>query len=662
MAKSRVDMLREFKASKQGDAAAPLTPRARRARDRKLQIEDAPASGAVKRKLAIAAPAKKTAPAPKRPATASTKAKRASARAPPVRARPATASVKPASVKPATAKPASLPSSMKELRTFALQLQQDIIARDLAAAKGAAVTAALTQAESRIGALEDDLATKAAEHEDAEASGAVAREALTARESEVAMLTKALAEEKAAAEQLKQAHDAELAARDEQLRASAEELAGAKHAEGAALGQLSQRDAMLATAGRTLRSRDETIATLQARVATVEEQLRGAEVLRRKLHNEVQELKGNIRVFTRVRPNKQPAAEGEASPEGAAIVQPAMPEPGTLCTALNLAGEARTAVDGTAGKAKTYSFAFDRVLGQQSSQEQAFEDVSDLVQSSLDGYNVCVFAYGQTGSGKTYTMEGPEETEPAAGGGIAPSAGVVTRSVHQVFSSIEEMRPLGWEFEVKAEFLEIYNETIRDLLSTKASAAAVSHEIKAVRNADGELSVEVPGLTSVVVSSATDIAPLLARAARQRRTAATNCNARSSRSHSVFRLAVSGRHAESGEERTSRINLIDLAGSERLAVSGATGDRLKEAQNINKSLSTLGDVIVSLANKDKHVPYRNSKLTRLLQDSLAGHSKVLMLACVAPGEVHRSETLCSLRFAAKVNACEIGTAKKNSAH
>ena len=143
-------------------------------------------------------------------------------------------------------------------------------------------------------------------------------------------------------------------------------------------------------------------------------------------------------------------------------------------------------------------------------------------------------------------------------------------------------------------------------------------------------------------------------------------NATSSRAHTLFTLIMTqtkvDKQAGKAMDKVSKISLVDLAGSERASGTGATGDRLKEGAAINKSLSTLGDVIVSLANKDKHVPYRNSKLTRLLQDSLAGHSKVLMLACVAPGELHRAETLCSLRFAAKVNACEIGTAKKNSSH
>ena len=649
-------MLREFKASKQG-TAAPLTPRAARALTRKANIVDKE-NNALKRKLCNVTTAKKSAPAEKRPATAKSKLSKATKATAPC-ARPATASAMPAAVKPARA--ATLPSSMKDLRAFALKLQKEITLRDEAAAKGAAVTANLKTAESRVAALEQLLDAKTSEHDDGEAHAAVVRETLSAREGEISVLTKELASEKTAMTELRAAHAAELDARDAQQRTSAEQLASARRAETAALGQLGDRDAMLAEAGRTLRSRDETIAAQIAHIKSVEQQLRNAEALRRKLHNEVQELKGNIRVFTRVRPNSPAPTEGEASAEGCSVVKPTEPEPGTLCTALSLVGEARTAVDGTAGKAKTYAFTFDRVLGPSSSQEAMFEDVSDLVQSSLDGYNVCVFAYGQTGSGKTFTMEGPETPTAAPGGGIAPSAGIVTRSVHQVFTSIEQMKPLGWEFHVRAEFLEIYNESINDLLSSKSSSGT-GHEIKAVRNADGELDVEVVGLTSVAVGSTADIAPLLAKAAKKRRTAATNCNSRSSRSHSVFRLAVCGRHAESGTETNSRINLIDLAGSERLAVSGATGDRLKEAQNINKSLSTLGDVIVSLANKDKHVPYRNSKLTRLLQDSLGGHSKVLMLACVAPGEVHRSETLCSLRFAAKVNACEIGTAKKNSSH
>ena len=138
------------------------------------------------------------------------------------------------------------------------------------------------------------------------------------------------------------------------------------------------------------------------------------------------------------------------------------------------------------------------------------------------------------------------------------------------------------------------------------------------------------------------------------------CNAASSRSHSVFQLTVNATNAKLGQTRRGNLVLIDLAGSERIDQSGVTGEQLKEAQAINKSLSALGNVIVALSNKQKHIPFRDSKLTYLLQNCLSGDSKCLMLVNVSPASQYQGETLCSLRFAQKVNACEVGVAKRNA--
>jgi kinesin family protein C1 len=204
-------------------------------------------------------------------------------------------------------------------------------------------------------------------------------------------------------------------------------------------------------------------------------------------------------------------------------------------------------------------------------------------------------------------------------------------------------------------YLEIYNENIRDLLVQGNEADSCKHDIKHSR--DGNTTVTE--LTTVTVSEPSQVFELIQKARKQRSVGETQCNERSSRSHSVFMMKLLGENVVTGEKSEGHLNLIDLAGSERLSSSGSTGDRLKETQHINKSLSSLGDVIFALAsNKDGHIPYRNSRLTYLLQNSLGGNSKTLMFVNVSPLASHAQETLCSLRFATKVNRCQIGTAKQ----
>ena len=194
------------------------------------------------------------------------------------------------------------------------------------------------------------------------------------------------------------------------------------------------------------------------------------------------------------------------------------------------------------------------------------------------------------------------------------------------------------------------------MTTTPATSEDAKLEIRHLPNSTRTI---VTDLTVVPVESPEAVLSLLKRAGHNRAVAETLCNDRSSRSHSVFMLKIAGTNPATGESIEGLLNLIDLAGSERLSQSGSTGDRLKETQAINKSLSSLGDVISSLANKDSHVPYRNSKLTYLLQHSLGGNSKTLMFVNVSPALNNFNETLCSLRFATKVNSCQIGTARRN---
>ncbi|KZP14532.1 kinesin-domain-containing protein [Athelia psychrophila] len=380
----------------------------------------------------------------------------------------------------------------------------------------------------------------------------------------------------------------------------------------------------------------------ERRIAELEAEAREAEGVRRKLHNMVQELKGNIRVFCRVRP-VLPSDEEDGTQ--ADMVFPDRRDHKEIV--LSASSESAMGQE----RKEVYNFGFDRVFEPHSTQADVFEEISQLAHSCTDGYNVCIFAYGQTGSGKSFTMEG---------GNTESSMGMIPRAVEQVFRVAEELKSKGWEYTMEGQFLEIYNETINDLLG-KHEFDKKKHEIK---HDPKTLRTSVTDATVLPLSSPAHVRALLALAQGRRSVAATLMNERSSRSHSVFTLRITGANCATGERCAGSLNLVDLAGSERLEKSGAGSDkdRLRETQNINKSLSALGDVIAALGEKgekgDKHIPYRNSKLTYLLQNSLSGNSKTLMVLNLSPLAAHLNESLTSLRFATKVNTTTIGTAKK----
>ncbi|KAM8795955.1 LOW QUALITY PROTEIN: kinesin-like protein KIFC1 [Eudromia elegans] len=379
------------------------------------------------------------------------------------------------------------------------------------------------------------------------------------------------------------------------------------------------------------------------------ERLHALELERRRLHNDVQELKGNIRVFCRVRL----LLEAERPGPGHLRFSPHDPRAITLYRTK----EPRTA--GERGEVR-YDFTFDRVYPPGASQGDVFEEVALLVQSALDGYHVCIFAYGQTGSDKTYTMEGPP-------GGPPKMRGLIPCAVRRLFESTRNLAQHGWQYRFTASFLEIY-ESLRDLLAAAATggpgagtadggtaggtAGVPELEIRRVSAASEEL--HVPNLRRVPVTTEEEVLALLQAAQGQRAVARTALNARSSRGHSVFQLRVEGAHAARGTRCTSMLSLVDLAGSERLQCSLATGERLRKAQSINASLSALA-LVIALANKEPHVPYHNSKLTYLLQNSLGGSAKMLMFVNISPLEEDFGELLNSLRFASQVNECIGGT-------
>ncbi|XP_028781901.1 kinesin-like protein KIN-14I [Neltuma alba] len=300
----------------------------------------------------------------------------------------------------------------------------------------------------------------------------------------------------------------------------------------------------------------------------------------RKLYNQVQDLKGSIRVYCRVRPFLPGQSSYMSTVESM--------EEGTIT--INIPSRN--------GKGRK-TFNFNKIFGPSTTQAEVFSDMQPLVRSVLDGYNVCIFAYGQTGSGKTYTMTGPKEI-------TEKSQGVNYRALSDLFH-IAYQRKDTFRYDVAVQMIEIYNEQVRDLLVTDGTNRRL--EIRS----SSHKGLSVPDASLVPVSSTLDVIDLMSLGQRNRAVGATALNDRSSRSHSCLTVHVQGRDLTSGAILRGCMHLVDLAaGSERVDKSEATGDRLKEAQHINKSLSALGDVIASLAQKNPHVPYRNSKLTQLL--------------------------------------------------
>ncbi|XP_039624903.1 kinesin-like protein KIFC1 [Polypterus senegalus] len=403
---------------------------------------------------------------------------------------------------------------------------------------------------------------------------------------------------------------------------------------------LRSKTAELLEKGEQLETAKQEIVSLKSMLSEVSEKLHKGEMDRRKLHNQILELKGNIRVFCRVRPLL-------SSDHADKIEHVQFPNNDEKSILLARTEESHIGRDGK--DQLKYNFSFDRVFPPYSSQQEVFEEISLLVQSALDGYNVCIFAYGQTGSGKTYTMEGPDQLQD-------DTMGMIPRAVHQVFNSAEELKDQGWTYKFTASFLEIYNETIRDLLVNK-TAKKMEHEIK--RPASNSTAIYVSNLKYLNVETVEEVLSLIKVAKQNRATARTMMNDQSSRSHSVFQLKIEGVNEVRNITCNSTLSLIDLAGSERIDKSQSQGDRLKETKAINCSLSNLGSVFIALANKENFVPYRNSKLTFLLQNCLGGNSKTLMFVNISPENDSFGESLNSLRFASKVNECVIGTAVAN---
>ncbi|EME46421.1 hypothetical protein DOTSEDRAFT_148636 [Dothistroma septosporum NZE10] len=276
------------------------------------------------------------------------------------------------------------------------------------------------------------------------------------------------------------------------------------------------------------------------------------------------------------------------------------------------------------------AFTFDRIFPTNTPQQNVFDySIRSTVDDVLAGYNGTVFAYGQTGSGKTFTMMGAD----IADGNLK---GIIPRIVEQIFSRIMSSDG-SIEFTVKVSYMEIYMEKIRDLLVPQNDNLPV-HE-------DKQRGVYVKGLGEFYVGSVEEVYHVLERGGQARAVASTNMNQESSRSHSIFVIEVTQKNVETGSARSGRLFLVDLAGSEKVGKTGASGQTLEEAKKINKSLSALGMVINALSDgKSSHIPYRDSKLTRILQESLGGNSRTTLIINCSPASYNTDETISTLRF------------------
>lgn len=280
-------------------------------------------------------------------------------------------------------------------------------------------------------------------------------------------------------------------------------------------------------------------------------------------------------------------------------------------------------------KTDSQKFTFDRVFEMKTTQEEVYNYAAKpVILQVIEGYNGTIFAYGQTSAGKTHTMEGPDYNDKE-------KRGIIPRMIDTLFETIYSANQ-NIEFTVQVSMLEIYNEKIRDLLDPTRLDLKVHESNKGVY---------VGNASDYYVSSPDDIFNLLKIGTTNRSVGATNMNKFSSRSHSIFVITISQRNLETLSRKSGRLYLVDLAGSEKIQKTGAEGTRLDEAKNINKSLFTLGSVINALTDgKSTHVPYRDSQLTRILQEALGGNSKTALILNCSPAKYNEEETVSTLRF------------------
>uniref|UniRef100_A0A0E0G752 Kinesin-like calmodulin-binding protein n=1 Tax=Oryza nivara TaxID=4536 RepID=A0A0E0G752_ORYNI len=360
-----------------------------------------------------------------------------------------------------------------------------------------------------------------------------------------------------------------------------------------------------------------------AQLIELENLYKQEQVLRKRYYNTIEDMKGKIRVFCRLRPlNDKELTEKDknivCSPDEFTVAHPWKDD-------------------------KSKQHIYDRVFDANTTQEEVFEDTKYLVQSAVDGYNVCIFAYGQTGSGKTFTIYGSEN-----------NPGLTPRATSELFRVIKRDGH-KYSFSLKAYMVELYQDNLVDLLLAK-NATRQKLEIK--KDSKGVVTVE--NVTVVNISSFEELRAIILRGSERRHTAGTNMNDESSRSHLILSIIIESTNLQTQSYARGKLSFVDLAGSERVKKSGSAGKQLKEAQSINKSLSALADVIGALSSDGQHIPYRNHKLTMLMSDSLGGNAKTLMFVNVSPAESNLEETYNSLMYASRVR-CIINDTSKHVA-
>ncbi|KAI0243233.1 hypothetical protein LSAT2_022049 [Lamellibrachia satsuma] len=362
-----------------------------------------------------------------------------------------------------------------------------------------------------------------------------------------------------------------------------------------------------------VKSLEHDVKKLTGENKTLSDNFNSERVLRKKYYNMVEDMKGKIRVYCRVRPlSKSELGRGNYS-----VVK--SPDDYTIV------------VDTSRG---AKDFQYDTVFMPDSTQEKVFEDTNNLIQSAVDGYNVCIFAYGQTGSGKTFTI---------IGGGDGSYPGIAPRAFNRIFDLLEENKS-KFSYSVTCYMLELYNDKLLDLFAKPGSNTDEKMDIKK----DKRGMVVISGAETKKASSAKELYALFEQGSSNRHTASTMMNAESSRSHLVIGIVIETANRVSGQILKGKLSLVDLAGSERVGKTGASAQQLKEAMSINKSLSALGDVISALSSEQDFIPYRNNKLTMLMQDSLGGNAKTLMFVNVSPADYNADESVVSLTYASRV--------------